>query len=223
MKFPFGFGNPYRTLTPPRITVILFLFSLFSVACSVAETPIAANTASLSAVNSAAAAAPNAPRGATIPIEPNGPADTVRVFYKHLREKRFRDAMFLTNLRPAIEGLTDSELKDFSMDFEAIAGEVPAEIEINGEIITGDQATVTAMLPDNESEKPDIQTIRLRQENGVWVIQTVDEEAAKRIKRDGKNYFYKLRMDTHEDEARKMLERISKAELAHSLQNGGLF
>src|SRR5215203_1205320 len=59
--------------------------------------------------------------GATIDIKPNSPADTVRVFYGHLREKRFRDALFLTNLRPAIEGLTDSELKDFEVDFESIA------------------------------------------------------------------------------------------------------
>lgn len=162
-------------------------------------------------------------KGASIPIDPNGPADTVRAFYKHLREKRFREAIFLTNLRPAIEGLTATELKEFSLDFEAIAGQVPPEIEINGEIITGDKAAVTANLPNAEGDQNEIQTIKLRKDNGVWVIMTADDEAAKKIKQHGKNYFYKLRIETHEEEARKMLERISKAQLAHSLQNGGLF
>ncbi|HMJ09420.1 MAG TPA: hypothetical protein VK468_10470, partial [Pyrinomonadaceae bacterium] len=36
--------------------------------------------------------------GPTIKIEPNSPADTVRVFYKNLYEKKFREAIYLTNL-----------------------------------------------------------------------------------------------------------------------------
>lgn len=162
-------------------------------------------------------------RGATIPIQAEGPADTVRVFYKHLREKRFREAIFLTNLRPAVEGLTDMELKDFALDFELLAGQIPAEIEINGEIVTGDQATVTANLPTAEGDKKEIQTVKLRRENGVWAIMTADDEASKKIKQDGKNYFFNLRIETHALEAARMLERISKAQLAHSLQNAGAF
>src|SRR5207247_2157846 len=144
-------------------------------------------------------------------------------FYKLLREKKFREAIFLTNLRPAIEGLTDMEMKDFALDFEAIAGDVPAQIEINGEIITGDLATVTANLPSADGDKKEIQTIKLRRENGIWVILSADNEAEKRIKQEGKNYFYALRIETHEQEARNMLDRIAKAELAHSLQNGGTY
>ncbi len=100
---------------------------------------------------------------------------------------------------------------------------MPAEVQINGEIITGDQATVTANLPNEDGDKNEIQTIKLRKENDIWIIQTVDEAAEARIKQEGKNYFYNLRIETHEEEAKKMLERISKAELAHSLQNGGVF
>lgn len=163
----------------------------------------------------------NVSKGATIQIDPNGPADTVRVFYKLLRERKFREAIFLTNLRPAIEGLTESELKDFQVDFEAIAGEVPLELKINGEIISGRLATVTANLPDEESEVNKVQTIKLRRQNGVWIILSADENAEKRIKQDGKKYLNNLRIQTHEDEARRMLDRISKAEIAYSLQNGG--
>src|SRR5215217_5128098 len=90
----------------------------------------------------------SAVKGSTITIEPNSPADTVRVFYKDLREKRFREAIYLTNLRPAIEGLTNTELKEFQVDFETLSVQVPEELQINGEIISGDSATVTARLPN---------------------------------------------------------------------------
>jgi hypothetical protein len=190
--------------------------------CSVASPKASANVDTKS-VTASSNSASNSSQGATIPIEPNGPADTIRVFYKHLREKRFREAIFLTNLKPAIAGLTDTELKDFSVDFEAIAGQVPAEVQINGEIITGDKASVTANLPGNDDDKNEIQTLNLRKENDVWVILLVDEAAEAEMKKEGKNYFYSLRIKTHEDEAGKMLERISKAQLVHSLQNGGVF
>ena len=201
------------------------LISIGLAGCSVAEPKASANVdaKSVAGKSSLANSASNSSQGATIAIDPNGPADTVRVFYKNLREKKFREAIFLTNLKPAIAGLTDTELKEFAVDFEAIAGQVPAEVQINGEIITGDQATVTANLPNEDGDKNEIQTIKLRKENDIWIIQTVDEEAESRIKKEGRNYFYNLRVETHEEEAKKMLERISKAELAHSLQNGGVF
>ena len=201
------------------------LFCAVGCSCSVAEPKASANVNAVpSSANSSVAlnSAPAVPKGATIEIEPNGPADTVRAFYRLLKEKKFREAIFLTNLRPAVEGLTDTELKDFALDFEALAGTIPAEVEINGEITTGDIATVTANLPNEDGDKNEIQTIKLRRENGVWIITTADDEAAKRIKAEGKQYFYNLRIETHQEEARKMLERISKAQLAYSLQNGGV-
>lgn len=163
-----------------------------------------------------------ATRGATIEIEANGPADTVRAFYKLLREKKFRDAIYLTNLRPAVEGLTDAELKEFNVDFESIAGLVPPEIEINGEIVTGETATVTAKLPTDD-DKMEIQEIKLRKQGDIWVILSADDEAEKKIVKEGKNYFFALRIETHEDEARKMLDRISKAEMVYALQNGNTY
>ncbi|MEQ1643963.1 MAG: hypothetical protein ABL959_11005 [Pyrinomonadaceae bacterium] len=201
--------------------VLMASFVVFA-ACSPAASKNAANAEMKPALNSAPASAETA-KGATIDISAGGPADTVRAFYRHLREKRFRDALFLTNLRPAIESLNDNELKEFSLDFEAIAGQVPAEIEINGEIITGETATVTANLPSDDPDKKELQTIKLKKEGEFWIILTADEETAKTIKAEGKNYFFNLRIQTHEQEAKKMLDRIFKAQLAHSLQNGGLY
>ena len=162
-------------------------------------------------------------KGATIEIAANSPADTVRVFYKHLREKKLRDAIFLTNLRPAIEGLTDAELKELEVDFEPLARAVPAEIEINGEIIPGNYAVVTARLPDNESKNLALQEIRLRKEGDYWIILTVDETAEDQIKKEGNKYFFNLRLETYQSEAKSMLERVSKAQMVHAIQNGGLY
>lgn len=160
---------------------------------------------------------------ASIEIKAGSPADTVRAFYTKLRERKFREAIFLTNLRPAVEGLTDSELKEFQVDFEVIASQVPEVLTINGEIVSGEKATVTASLPGEDPEKLVAQSIDLRKEGDNWVILTVDEVAEARIKKEGKNYFYVLKIETHEDEARDMLDRVARAQLAYSAMNGGSF
>lgn len=188
-------------------------------ACTAAEPKTSANSASPIA-NAASKAGSS---GATIPLTPNGPADTVRVFYKHLRANKFREALHLTNMRGAIEGLTDAELKEYSVDFASVAKLVPEVIEINGEIITAGKAVVTANLPNEDGGKNEIQTINLRKDDDVWVILSVDEATEERIKKEGKNYFQSLKIDVKQEEARQMLERISKAQLAHSLQNRGLY
>ena len=199
------------------LTICLLSVSLFAGGgCA----PAVSKTAD-AAPESIASEAPAKPRGATIEIKPNSPADTVRAFYAALRERKFRDAIFLTNLRPAVEGLTDTELKEFQVDFESIAKHVPKEIEINGEIVTGDKATVTAKLPTEDLDKEEIQEIKLRKDGDVWVILTVDESAEKRIKQEGKNYFPALRIETHQDEARDMLDRVAKAQIAFAAQNKG--
>ena len=181
----------------------------------------AVNGSSKAAVN--AASASSAAAGPKMEITEGGPADTVRIFYDKLRNKKFREAIFMTNLRPAVEGLTDTELQDFSVDFEQLAGQVPAQVDINGEIITGDSATVTVKLPNADTGKTEVQPIKLVKENTVWVIQTVDPAAEARIKKEGNRYLYNLRVETHQDEARAMLDRIAKAQMVQSAQNGGLY
>lgn len=162
-------------------------------------------------------------KGSKIKIEENSPADTVRVFYTSLRERKYREAMYLTNMRPAMEGLTDAELKDFQLDFNDIAEKVPQDIEINGEVISGDTAVVTANLPGDDPDLLEVQKIKLRRENGVWVIQTVDEAAAAMIRKEGKNYFYALRIDTHESEAKKLLQKIADVETVAAAQGDGKY
>src|SRR5690606_38925400 len=85
------------------------------------------------------------------------------------------------------------------------------------------KATVTASLPGDDPDKLEAQAIDLRKEGDVWVILTVDEVAEARIKKEGKNYFYALKIETHEDEARNMLDRVARGQLAFSAMNGGGF
>ena len=162
-------------------------------------------------------------KGALIKIKEDSPADTVRVFYKRLREKKFRDALMLTNLRPAIEGLTDDEMKDLGVDFGFLAQEVPDNIPINGEIVSGNMATVTVKLPDEETKRPIVQEIKLRKNSDSWIVLVADENGEKRAKKEGKNYFFALRMDVHHDEAKAMLDRIGKAQMIYSMKYGGKF
>lgn len=210
----------YRGYSMPNF--FLCITTSLAIICGGCNSEAVSSTATNSSAVVNKEVATTAPASA-IDIKPGSPADTVRAFYTKLREKKFREAIFLTNLRPAVEGLTDAELKEFQVDFEVIANKVPAVLTINGEIVSGEKATVTASLPGEDPDKLEAQSIDLRKEGDVWVILTVDEAAEARIKKEGKNYFYVLKIETHEDEARDMLDRIAKAQLAFAMQNGGNF
>ncbi len=213
------------------IGLILFVLKFFSGCSSSTPTKAKANndkskpeaTELKSAKKTEAEKLEEARSGAKIAIKKDSPADTVLTFYSRLREQRFRDAILLTNLRPAVEGLTENEMKDLGVDFGFLAQKIPAKIPINGEIVTGDTATVTVELPDNETDKLKLQKINLRKEKNNWVILTVDEKAEKQVKKEGKNYFFALRIDVHHKEAKAMLDRIGKAQLIYSMQNEGKF
>ncbi|MGI8555102.1 MAG: hypothetical protein ACR2LT_01945 [Pyrinomonadaceae bacterium] len=165
----------------------------------------------------------NAPTKGSISFAPDSPADTIRLFYKNLREKRFREALLMTNLRVAVEGLTDTEMQDLNADFEPLAAQVPAELQISGEIITGDKATVTVKLPNDETGVLEDKVFKLQRENGNWIYLMADEATEAAAKKEGKNYFFALRLDVHHAEAQSMIERIAKAEMVYALQNGGLY
>jgi hypothetical protein len=158
-----------------------------------------------------------------IQIKTDSPADAVRTFYKNLRERRFREAMMMTNIRPAVEGLTDEEMQDLNADFDPLAKQVPPEIQINGEITTGNLATVTAKMPNDDTGAPEDKVFNLRREGESWIILTADEKSEATVKKEGKNYFFNIRVEVHQVEAQMMLERIAKAQAVYSLRNEGTF
>ena len=158
---------------------------------------------------------------ATAPTTAAGtPSDAVRRFYKALNEKRFRDAMMMSAFRPAVEGLSPAEMEELKPDFEKMA--VGADkIQVTGEQVSGDRASVFVKLLEDGPGAPPLE-VQLRRVSGSWFI-TFNDEVEKAVKREGGKYFFKLRIETHEQEAEGMLVRIASAQLVYSQQHKGQF
>lgn len=152
--------------------------------------------------------------------QPLSPSDTVRSFYKLMREKKFREAFALSIYRPAIDPLTPAEFGDLQLDFEKMAGAIPAQVNITGEQISGEIATVFVKVKD-EASKDSAEPITLILSNGSWIVG--DKENQQVVTKAGKNFFFNARIDTHHDEVQVMLTRISLAQLLYSQQHAGKF
>lgn len=160
----------------------------------------------------------NAPAPAT-PAAQGSPSDVVRAYYTALKESRFRDAMMLSVLRPAIEALSPEELKEFQLDFARLSPSVPADFEITGEQLSGEEATVFVRTGEGRELKVD--PVNLFRERGAWVIG--DREGAAAVKKQGKKFFAEQRIVAHEQDAEDMLRRIQAAQLAYALQHSGSY
>lgn len=156
---------------------------------------------------------------------PRSPSDTVREFYKALREKKFREAFALSIYAPAIEPLKSQEFEDLRPDFEkmavAVSEGIPEKLEITGEQISGDLATVFVRVKDDSEGKPKIEPAALIKVDGVWIVG--DRENQEIVKKAGKKFFFNARIDTHHDEVQALLTRISLAQVVYSQQHNGLF
>src|SRR5687768_18497370 len=88
---------------------------------------------------------------------PRTPTETMREFYRMMREKKFREAFGISIYRPAIEGLSTQEFEDLRPDFEkmavAVSEKIPAQVDISGEQISGDIATVFIKVLDPEGKE----------------------------------------------------------------------
>jgi hypothetical protein len=148
------------------------------------------------------------------------PSDTVREFYKAMREKRFREAFELSIYKPAIDPLKQQEFEELLPDFEKMALAIPVQVELGGEQISGDIATVFVKV--KEGDKPEqLEPATLILVNGAWIIGDKENQAI--VKKAGRRFFFNARIDTHHDEVQAMLTRVSLAELLYSQQHDGLF
>lgn len=146
------------------------------------------------------------------------PTETVNEFYKAMREKRFREAFAVSIYKPALEGLSAAEFEDLRPDFERIAANVPEKVEINGEQISGETATVFVKVADGDAAAQ-AEPVGLMRQDGAWIIG--DKESQEAVKKSGKEFFFKARIDTHHGEVQRMLQRIMLAEIAYSSQHNG--
>ncbi len=149
------------------------------------------------------------------------PTETVREFYKALGEKRFREAFAMSIYKPAVEGLSAEEFEELRPDFERIAAAVaPAKVEITGEQVSGDVATVFVKTTGDDGSNPEPVTM-FRNASGAWIIGDRENEEA--IKKSGKEFFFRTRIETHHAEVEAMMQRILAAQFIYSSQHGGTF
>jgi hypothetical protein len=147
------------------------------------------------------------------------PSEVVRAFYAALREARFLDALRMSVYRPAVEGLSAAEVEELRPDFERLAAQVPPDFEITGEQVSAEEATV--FMRSGEGKQVKVEPVYLIRSGGAWVVG--DREGAALVKKQGKKFFFEQRIAAHESDAEDMLKRIQAAEIAYSLQNGGLY
>jgi len=151
---------------------------------------------------------------------PRSPSDTVRELYKAMREKRFREAFNMSIYRAAIDPLKPQDFEDLRPDFERMAAVIPEQVDISGEQVSGDLATVFVKV--KEGDKPEqLEPVSLVLVEGVWIIG--DKESQAVVKKAGKQFFFNARIDAHHNDVQDMFTRISLAELLYSQQHNGLF
>ncbi len=155
---------------------------------------------------------------------PRSPTETVREFYKNLREKRFKEAFALSIYKSAIEGLSQQEYLDLLPDFEkmafAVMERVPEKVDLSGEQISGEAATVFLKVLDSDG-KEKVEPTGLIKVDGTWIVG--DQENLQLVKKAGKRFFFDARIDAHHNDVQDMLTRISLAQVVYSQQNAGKF
>jgi hypothetical protein len=145
------------------------------------------------------------------------PTETVREFYQALHEKRFREAFALSIYKPAVEGLSAEEFADLQPDFEKMAAAIPEKVNINGEQISGTTATVFVKVAEGADAEP----VTLMRSGNNWIIGDKDNDEL--VRASGKEFFFKARIETHQNEVQEMLRRIQIAELAYSSQHANAY
>ena len=152
----------------------------------------------------------------------HSPSDVVREFYKAMREHRFKDAWSRTIYKPAVEDLSPDEMEDLRSDFEQKAAQVPAEIEITGEQIQGNIATVFVKVPVTDST-PQItsEPVNLISSGGVWVIG--DEANQAIVKKAGRRFFLDALIEEHQADIEDLLKRLIAVQIVYGAQHNGAF
>ncbi|CAN5431962.1 MAG: hypothetical protein H0T77_07075 [Pyrinomonadaceae bacterium] len=148
------------------------------------------------------------------------PSDAVREFYRLMRERKFREAFSLSIYQPAIETLKPAEFDDLRPDFERLAAAVPEKVDIRGEQISGEAATVFVRVKDGEN-KEQAEPVALIRLNGKWIVGDKENQAI--VKKAGNEFFFNARIDTHHNDVQDLLLRISLAQLVYSQQHAGKF
>ena len=152
--------------------------------------------------------------------KPRTPTETVRDFYKMMHERRFKEAFALSIYKPAIEGLSAEEFEELRPDFEKMAAAIPDKIEVSGEQVSGEIATVFVKIADAD-KAAEAEPVGLMRDGNVWIVG--DRENQEIVKKAGKQFFFEARINAHHTDVQAMLQRISLAQLAYASQHNNVF
>jgi hypothetical protein len=149
---------------------------------------------------------------------PRTPSDTVREFYKAMREHRFKEAFALTIYKPAVDGLNAEEMEDLRPDFEDKAAVIPDPVEIAGEQISGDLATVFVKVPISDSTPQNTsQPVNLIKSGGAWIIGTEADQAE--VKKRGRRFFLDALIIQHHSDIEDLLKRVIAVQIVYAQQH----
>ncbi len=155
---------------------------------------------------------------------PRTPTETVREFYRMMREKKYREAFALSIYRPAIDGLSTQEFDELKPDFDrmavAVSERIPVKVELTGEQVSGDAATVFVKVIDPEG-KEKIEPASLIKVDNSWIVG--DRENLELVKKAGKKFFFEARINAHHSDVQDLLTRISLAQVVYSQGHNGQF
>ena len=150
------------------------------------------------------------------------PSDVVREFYKAMREHRFKDAFSLTIYKPAVEGLSAEEMEDLRAGFEDRASQIPEQVEITSEQITGNTATVFVKVPVNESTPQNTsQPVSLINSGGAWIIGTEADQME--VKKQGRRFFLDALITQNQSDMEDLLRRVIAVQIVYTQQHGGAY
>jgi len=148
---------------------------------------------------------------------PRTPTETMREFYRMMREKKYREAFGISIYRQAIEGLSTQEYEDLKPDFDkmsvAVSEKIPEKVDITGEQISGDAATVFVKVVDADG-KETVEPASLIKIDNAWVVG--DRENLELVRKEGKKFFFEARINAHHSDVQDMLTRISLAQVAYA-------
>lgn len=151
---------------------------------------------------------------------PITPTETVKEFYRLLREKHYKEGFSLSVYRGAIEGLTADEIKELEPDFENTFSRIPESVKIVGSQSNGITATVFIKTSNNPKD-PTADEVAMIQVNGQWFVG--DLETLDLVKSLGNRFFFEIKIRAHEDAALGYMERYIGAQKLYSDANKGIY
>ena len=148
----------------------------------------------------------------------------MRDFYRMMREKKFREAFGISIYRQAIEGLSTQEYDDLKPDFDkmavAVSEKIPEKIDITGEQISGDVATVFVKVVDADG-KEKVEPASLIKIDNTWIVG--DRDNLELVRKEGKKFFFEARINAHHSDVQDMMTRITLAQVVYAQGHNGQF